>query len=197
MGSEAEAPDLTELKRADPDAWNNAFSWFFGPAMRIARSVLGQRLSGDVEDVAIVAVEALVDKVQRAASAEELRRLVVAIARNKAISRVREDRAERHGGGRIESLDERQASSGGSADCAAPDFVQAEVEANELAERLRRVLSALTPPQGEMLGDRFLRGLSHEEIARKYGVGVKSVGIRLARALRKLRAAWDASEDEV
>lgn len=189
--------DLNSLKRGDPASWDKAFPSFFGPAARVARSVLGPHLADEAEDVAIEAVGALVEKVKQASSLEELNRLVVGIAHNKAVSHVRAYVAEKRGGGRTESLEARQAMSGEFAESPAETSPLAAIEAAELAERMGRVLESLKPPQGEMLADRFLRGLTHDEIGRKYGVGVKSVGSLLARALRALRGAWEGRQNEM
>ena len=78
------------------------------------------------------------------------------------------------------------------ADCPDPaaDSPLAALERKELAERLSRTLSELRPPQGAILTDFFLNGLSYEEIARKYGVAKNSVGVYLKRGRETLRRIW-------
>jgi DNA-directed RNA polymerase specialized sigma24 family protein len=52
----------------------------------------------------------------------------------------------------------------------------AELEQRELAQRIRRSLAELKPPLGDILSDFFLHGLRYEEIAKKHGLAVGSVG---------------------
>ena len=83
-----------------------------------------------------------------------------------------------------------QAESG--ADCPDPgaDSPLAEVEQKELAQRISRSLAELKPPLGEVLSDFYLRGLRYEEIARKHGLAVGSVGVYLKRGLETIRRIW-------
>ena len=78
------------------------------------------------------------------------------------------------------------------ADC--PDLTAdsplAALEQKELAERLSGTLSELKPPQGVVLMDFFLNGLSYEGIARKHGIAIGSVGVYLKRGLETLRRVW-------
>jgi RNA polymerase sigma factor (sigma-70 family) len=69
------------------------------------------------------------------------------------------------------------------------------LEQKELAERLRRSLAELKPPQGEILSDFFLHGLRYEEIAQKRGVATGSVGVYLKRGLETLRKIWGRNEN--
>jgi len=55
---------------------------------------------------------------------------------------------------------------------------------------LRELLAELKPPQGEILADFFLWNLSYQEIAKKRGVAVGSVGVYLKRGLETLRRTW-------
>jgi DNA-directed RNA polymerase specialized sigma24 family protein len=48
---------------------------------------------------------------------------------------------------------------------------------------------------GEILSDFFLGGLSYEEIAKKRGVAVGSVGVYLKRGLEAMRRIWPREEN--
>jgi RNA polymerase sigma factor (sigma-70 family) len=150
-------------------------------------------LPGDVEDVAIESLEELVEKVPGVGSVEELKLLVAAITHNRAVSRLREFFAAKRGGGRTESLESRQEGSG-LPEVVAADSPLAALEAKELAERLGRTLDALAPPKGEMLADFFLAGLSYDDIAKKHGIAINSVGVYLKRGLEALRRAWKGDD---
>ena len=83
------------------------------------------------------------------------------------------------------------------ADCPdlAADSPLAALEQKELAERLSGTLSKLKPPQGGVLTDFFLNGLSYEGIARKHGLPIGSVGVYLKRGLETLRRIWGQREE--
>ena len=144
----------------------------------------------EAEDVAIEALEELVPKVREVKTVEELRPLAASIAHHRAVSLLRERFAKKRGAGKTEPLEPVQAESG--ADCPAPtaDSPLAALERKELAECLSRTLSELKPPQGAILTDFFLKGLSYEEITRKHGMAAGSVGVYLKRGLETLRRIW-------
>ena len=52
-------PDLLALRRGDADAWDEAFPWLWPAAFAVAQSKLQLHLPGDIEDVAIEALEEL------------------------------------------------------------------------------------------------------------------------------------------
>ena len=112
------------------------------------------------------------------------------IAHNRAVSRLRELYAAKRGAGRTESLEGRQEDRGNFPEAIASDDPVGALELKELGDRLGRLLAELKPPQGEMLADSFLRGLSYEEIAKKHAVALGTVGVYLKRGLTALRRIW-------
>jgi RNA polymerase sigma-70 factor (ECF subfamily) len=72
----------------------------------------------------------------------------------------------------------------------AADSPLAALEQKEFAKRLSGTLSELKPPQGAVLTDFFLNGLSYEGIARKHGIPIGSVGVYLKRGLETVRRIW-------
>ena len=69
-------PDLQALQRGDAAAWDEAFRWLWPAAFGAAQAKLQPFLPGDVEDVAIEALEELVEVVTRVKTVEELKPLV-------------------------------------------------------------------------------------------------------------------------
>ena len=183
-------PDLQALQRGDAAAWDMAFPWLWPAAFGAAQVTLQPYLPAEVEDVAIESLEALVEKVRELKSVEELKPLVASIAHHRAVSLLRERFAKKRGEGRTESLEAVQEAN--MADCPDPaaDSPLAALEQKELAERLSGTLSELKPPQGAVLTDFFLKGLSYEGIARKHGIPIGSVGVYLKRGLETLRRIW-------
>ena len=183
-------PDLPALKRGDAAAWDVAFPWLWPAAFGAAQAKLQPYFPAEVEDVAIESLEALVEKVRELKSVEELKPLVASIAHHREVSLLRERFAKKRGEGRTESLEAVQEAN--MADCPDPaaDSPLAVLEEKELAERLRRTIAELKPPVDAIMRDRFLNELSYEEIARKHGIPVSSVGVYLKRGLETLRRIW-------
>jgi RNA polymerase sigma factor (sigma-70 family) len=190
-------PVLHKLQHGDADAWDEAFRWLWPAALGAAQLVLQPYLPGDVEDVAMEALEELVEKVKGLGSAEELKPLLAKVAHNRAVSRLREFYAAKRGAGQTESYEAKQEGCDELSAAIAPDDPVGELERKELAERLGRLLAELKPPQGEMLADYFLRRLSYEEIATKHGVAKGGVGVYLKRGLTVLRRVWGRGERDV
>ncbi len=183
-------PRLQALQEDDAEAWDQVFRWLWPVVLAVAQLRLQPYFPNEAEDVAIEALEELVPKVREVETVEELRPLAASIAHHRAVSLLRERFARKRGAGKTESLEAVQAESG--ADCPDPgaDSPLAEVEQKELAQRISRSLAELKPPLGEVLSDFYLRGLRYEEIARKHGLAVGSVGVYLKRGLETIRRIW-------
>jgi RNA polymerase sigma-70 factor (ECF subfamily) len=184
------APDLQALQRGDAAAWDMAFPWLWPAAFGAAQVTLQPYLPAEVEDVAIESLEALVEKVREVKSVGELKPLVASIAHHRAVSLLRKWFAIKRGEGRTGSPDPVR--EGAGVDCPDPmaDSPLAALEQKEVAECLSRTLSKLKPPQGAVLTDFFLNGLSYEGIARKHGMPIGSVGVYLKRGLEAMRRIW-------
>jgi RNA polymerase sigma factor (sigma-70 family) len=183
-------PDLQALARGDAEAWDAAFRWLWPAAFGAAQLKLQPFLPGDVEDVAIEALEQLVELVPQVKTVEELKPLAASIAHHRAVSRLREHFAAKRGSGQTASLEARAEEGREDAEAAA-DSPLASLERKELAGVLRKLLADLKPPQGELLADFFLHGLSYEEMAKKHGLAEGSVGVYLKRGLESVRRAWE------
>jgi RNA polymerase sigma factor (sigma-70 family) len=184
------APDLRALQCGDAAAWDMAFPWLWPAAFGAAQVTLQPYLPAEVEDVAIESLETLVEKVRELKSVEELKPLVASIAHHRAVSLLRERFAKKRGEGRTGSPEAGQGTA--VMDCPDPtaDSPLAALEQKGVAECLSRMLSELKPPQGVVLRDFFLDGLSYEGIARKHGIPIGSVGVYLKRGLETLRRIW-------
>jgi RNA polymerase sigma factor (sigma-70 family) len=189
-------PDLKALQSGDAGAWDEAFQWLWPCAFAVAQAKLQPFLPGDVEDAAIEALEELIEKVREVKAVEELKPLAASIAHHRAVSRLREHFAAKRGSGQTASLEARAQEGRDDAE-AADDSPLASLERKELAEVLRMLLAELKPPQGELLADFFLHGLSYEEMAKKHGLAMGSVGVYLKRGLQSVRRTWDRREEEL
>jgi RNA polymerase sigma-70 factor (ECF subfamily) len=188
-------PDLQALQRGDTAAWDVAFPWLWPAAFGAAQVALQPYLPAEVEDVAIESLEVLIEKVSELRSVEELKPLVASIAHHRAVSLLRERFAKKRGQGKTESLEAVQEANMVDSPDPAANSPLASLEEKELAEGLSTTISKLKPPQGAVLKDFYLDGLSYEGIARKHGLPIGSVGVYLKRGLETLRLIWGRREE--
>jgi RNA polymerase sigma factor (sigma-70 family) len=182
--------NLRALQAGDADAWDEGFRSLWPVVLAVAQLKLQPYFPNEAEDVAIQTLEELVPKVREVKTVEELRPLAASIAHHRAVSLLRERFAKKRGEGKTEPLDPGAGGEGSQHEPAANDSPLAELEQKELAERISQSLAELNPPQGEVLSDFYLHGLRYEEIARKHGLAVGSVGVYLQRGLAALRRIW-------
>jgi RNA polymerase sigma factor (sigma-70 family) len=183
-------PRLQALQQGDADAWDEMFRWLWPVVLAVAQLKLQLYCPDEAEDVAIEALEELVPKVREVKTVEELRPLAASIAHHRAVSLLRERFAQKRGAGKIESTEALQAEGGGDCPDPAAGSPLDRLEQKELAQRIGQSLAELRPPLGEVLSDFFLHNLRYEEIARKHGLAVGSVGVYLQRGLAALRRIW-------
>ena len=187
--------EFKSLQQGDAGAWDAAFRWLWPTVFAVAQLKLQPFLPGEVEDVAIESLERLVEKVREVKSAEELKPLAAGIAHNRAVSLLRERFAQKRGAGKTESLDASVDDGQTKYEPVAADSPLDSLADKELAARLQQSLAELKPPLGEMLSDFFLHGLRYEEIAKKRGMAVGSVGVYLKRGLEAMRRIWGREEN--
>jgi RNA polymerase sigma factor (sigma-70 family) len=188
-------PDLGALKTGDASAWDQAFAWLWPAVFAVAKLKLQPYLPNEVEDVAIESIEQLVEKVPAVKSVEELKPLAASIAHHRAVSLLRERFAKKRGEGKTDSLD-GPPDGGVIQDGLMLDRSPLDdLKQVELAQRLGKSLVELKPPMGEILSDFFLHGLRYEEIAKKRGIAIGSVGVYLKRGLEAMRRIWVREEN--
>src|SRR2546426_849003 len=159
-------PDLRALQTGDADAWDEAFRWLWPTVFAVAQLKLQPYFPNEVEDVAIEALEELVENVRAVASSSELKPLVASIAHHRAVSLLRARFAKKRGEVKTESLDAPTDDGETKYEPASGHSPLADLEQRELAQRLGKSLADLKPPLGEILTDFFLDRLRYEEIAR-------------------------------
>jgi RNA polymerase sigma factor (sigma-70 family) len=183
-------PGLPALQQGDANAWDEAFHWLWPVAFSVAQLKLQRYFPNEAEDVAIEALEELVPKVREVKTIEELRPLTASIAHHRAVSLLRKKFAQKGEGGKTEPLDPDGDQEGSRQEPTSNDSPLTELEQRELAQRISQSLAELKPPLGEVLSDYYCGGLRYEEIARKHGLAVGSVGVYLKRGLEAIRRIW-------
>jgi RNA polymerase sigma factor (sigma-70 family) len=180
-------PDLRQLQQGDADAWDEAFRWLWPTAFEAVRLKLAPFVPADVEDVAMEALEELVEKVPVMERIEELKPLVASIAHHRAVSRLREYFAAKRGSGQTTSLEAMVKGDGKAFDPPGADSAVTELDQTELATLLCELQSGLKPEQKAILNGVFVQRRSYEQIAREQGIAVGSVGVYLKRSLEVMQ----------
>lgn len=145
------------------------------------RSVVG--LLGDESAARDLAQEAFIRVWDRRSTLDpqlSLRALLYRTVRNLALNQLRDEQTRRHllrEPDTIELASPRR-----------PATIQQELEASELADRLRQFIQELPPRQQEALRLSRFDGLSHQEIAEIMGCAPRTVNNHLVRALEQLRS---------
>ena len=127
------------------------------------------------------------DKVREVERVEELKALVASIAHNRSVSRLRERFAKKRGAGKTESLEVLQSNEGDRIELPGGMSPLAALAQTELASLLTEVQRELNQDQRAVLSDFFLHGLSYEDVAKKRGLAIGSVGVYLKRGLEAIR----------
>jgi RNA polymerase sigma factor (sigma-70 family) len=179
-------PDLAALRAGDKDAWEDAFRWLWPTALAVAKEKLAWARPQDVEDVAIDAMEMLVEKANDVKSVLELKPLLATISYRRAISRLRWHYGP-GGGSQTQSSDAVESDATRPSEEPSGSSPAEEMEQKELGDLLRRLQVDLKPQLREIMNDFFITGLSYIEIAQKHSIAVGSVGVCLKRGLERLR----------
>ena len=182
-------PVLRELQSGNADAWDTAFRWLWPTAFAVARLKLEPFLADEIEDVAIETLEEMVEKVSEIKQVDELKPLTASIAHHRAVSRLRERFAKKRGEGKIERLDSPANHEGDNPEPVTENSPLNELHETELAGLLGQLQAELKPEQRAILSDFFLHGLTYEQIAKKHGMAIGSVGVYLKRGLEAARKA--------
>lgn len=181
-------PQLKQkLSSGDPDLWNAVFDLLYPVAFQSARVILSGKFESECEDVAMETLAEILNQAVHVDSAQGLKPLTAAIARNKSKDLLRRKLTGKRGGNNLESLDLMIESSGERA-VALPqaDFLDA-LTIGEVRDLLVELTSELKQEYRLILKDHFFDQLSHSEIAQKRKIAVGSVGKYLQRGIACLR----------
>ena len=176
-------PDILLLQAGNEAEWDAAFALLWPDAFHVARRRLAGLPPAEAEDVAVMAIRDAAACVDRVGTFEELRALARCVAHRRAIDLVRGLHAARRAPG--------LAGAGQEADAARmPDPSPGPREGAdqvELARWLQGLADALPPLERALLVGHYAEGRTHAELAAALGVARPTVGVRLHRALAKVR----------
>jgi RNA polymerase sigma factor (sigma-70 family) len=175
------------FKAGDPQTWAAAFKCLYPVAFESARARLGGVLDSEIEDVAMETMADLVKANVQDVTESNMKAFVGAVARNKAVSRLRLYSTQRRGANKIDSLDAVQKPS--ESNCLIYDehqFID-DLTNSDLRCLLLELSKDLKKEYRIVLHDHYLSELTHKEIAQKRNISFGSVGVFIQRGLESLR----------
>ena len=172
-------PTVQSLRDGDEAAWMNVYEWLWPKALAVASNKLRFSTSTDAEDVASIALQQLVDHVEKVSATEDLLPLTLAITHNQTVQLIRYNKAEKR--------DVRATDSLGEFDVPAPSASLSELDLQELRTLIESLQKTLSPKAASVLGDFYLKGLTQREIAKRNNLALNSVGVNITRSLQRIR----------
>ena len=172
-------PTVQSLRDGDEAAWMIVYEWLWPKALAVASNKLRFSTSTDAEDVASIALQQLVDHVEKVSATEDLLPLTLAITHNQTVQLIRYNKAEKR--------DVRATDSLGEFDVPAPSASLSELDLQELRALIESLQKTLSPKAASVLGDFYLKGLTQREIAERNKLALNSVGVNITRSLQRIR----------
>lgn len=183
--------EIEQLKQGDRSAWNRAFEILKAISLSVCCSTAPDLNHHEHEDVAIEAITHVVEFVEKVGSFEECKKLVVTISKNRLIDRFRQRAALKHGGGKLESLEEQEGFDPADTTKLQPD---AATSNGEQALMVRNALGQIPQQYRKVVEEFYFNGLTQQEIADKHGLKIGSIGVYLNRGLEALGKVLSKSE---
>ena len=177
--SEQYAEWARRLAANDATALRALFDAVYEPLWRSVMRLVGDDAAA--QDLAQDAFVRIWDRRSTLDPSLSLRALLYRTVRNLALNQLRDEQTRRH-------LLEDPEAVGIAARPRTAASADKEMEASELAVRLRQFIAELPPRQREALRLSRFDGLSHQEIADVMGCAPRTVNNHLVRALEQLRA---------
>jgi RNA polymerase sigma-70 factor (ECF subfamily) len=174
-----EFADLDVLKSGDIAEWNAAFRHLWPMALHAAQHPSACLVSWEAEDVASEAIMELIHQIDRVATLDQAKALLVTIAYRRAISLARRKSAAKRVTPTVELKDADRV----------PEFRQRpELELREMILLYREALDDIEPVTRRILMEKIELELTHEEISARHGLPLGTVCTKIARGLKKLRS---------
>lgn len=187
MSSDAEL--LRSLQQGDERAWDEAFRRLYPCAIAAARHPSAALTPSEAEDIAIAALTQLVPRIHDVESWDHLRALAVTISTRRAISERRRKLADKRGQDRVESLDHLREEEQGGFEPAEPVLARlTPLEIAELSALLREAMAEIDPTTCKLIHEFILANVPYKELSERHGIPIGTVGVNLARGLKKIRA---------
>lgn len=175
--------EIEQLKAGDRLAWNRAWEILYTISLSVCCSTASTLNHHDHEDVAVEAITEVVGYIEKVNSFEECKKLVVTISKNRLLDRFRSIATTKHGGGNVDSLDQKEGFDAVDPNQERPDVVAIK---GERALMLMGGLKQIPEQYRKVVEDFYLKGLKQQEIADKHGLKIGTIGVYLQRGLEAL-----------
>jgi RNA polymerase sigma factor (sigma-70 family) len=183
MTEDFSAEFIAQLKEDQPLAWRLAFQALYPVAWQGAGSARWRLAEQDREEVASEALAEVARQVAALDTWKQISALTFVIARRRSISRLRALLAQKRGA-RVHatvSLEEI-----GEIEAATESLLQSG-QLPELAETVAALVQGLGEPAATLVREHLHEGVSYEELARRHGKPIGTVGVIIYRAVQQLR----------
>ncbi len=176
--------EIEKLIKGDRPTWDRAYQILFAISLGVCCTTGSSLNHQEQEDFAGEAITEVIEYIEKVDSFAECERLVGSIARNKLLDHFKKLASQKHGENKVDSLELHE-----GFDTSDPTQQQADVATmnGETALLLTEALNKVPPKYRAVVSDHYLHGLTHQEIADKHGLKVKSIGVYMDRGLKALR----------
>lgn len=176
--------EIEQLKAGDRIAWNRAWEILYAISLSVCCSTASTLNHQDHEDVAAEAITEVVEYIEKVDNFEDCKKLVVTISKNRLLDRFRSRATEKHGAGKVESLEQKEGFDAIDPSQQRPDAL---VLMGENALILAEALKGVPEQYRKVVEDFYLKGSTQQEIADRHGLKIGSIGVYLDRGLKALR----------
>lgn len=176
-------PDYEKIQAGDPGAWSQGFKILWGVAHAACHGALKNCQAVDKDLVVSDAVTEVIAKASEVGSWEELKALTARVAWCRAIDAVRKTKAQKYGGGQLDSLEDMLV------EPASPQFRQPDKELyyNEIWGSYQQCAQELNPKSREVMELKLLEQLTQKEISEKLKIPQGTVGVMIMKILETVR----------
>jgi RNA polymerase sigma factor (sigma-70 family) len=177
-------PDILLLRKRDSDEWDIAFKWLWPTAYAVSRNVLSSKLPNQIEDNAIEAIEAVIEKVNECRLVSEIKAILAKIAHNKGVDALRKHYSLKKGAGNVGSLTDQE-DVGDIPDTTIEDL-DSKFANEHNSELIHKVLENLNEKERKCIVSFYLHQKSHKQISEEHDIPMGSIGVTITRALKKM-----------
>ena len=177
-------PDILLLRKRDADEWDKAFKWLWPTAYAVSRNVLSSKLPNQIEDNAIEAIEAVIEKVNECRLVSEIKAILAKIAHNMGVDALRKHYSLKKGAGNVGSLTDQE-DIGDIPDTTIEDL-DSKFTNEHNSELIHKVLENLNEKERKCIVSFYLHQKSHKQISEEHDIPMGSIGVTITRALKKM-----------
>ena len=183
-----ELPDYNEIRRGDAGAWSHGFKILWGVAHASCYSALKNCPAVDKDLVIADAVTEVIPKVAEIRSWDEFKALTARVAWCRAIDAIRKSKAQKYGGGQIDSLED-MLKEPASPRSQRPDE---DLYQKEIWGSYQRCAQDLNPKSRKVMELKLLEQFTQREISEKLRIPQGTVGVMIMKVIQTVRRCLEA-----